>query len=63
MCNNRLYFYYEVLKVKPQLLTPLYGGKSMISHTSMVAAGFRFQEWTAQIRESQSRPADISVAS
>lgn len=29
----------------------------------MVAAGFRLQEWAAQIRECQSRPAGMSVAS
>lgn len=35
----------------------------MSSETSMVAAGFRLQEWAAQIRECQSRPAGMSVAS
>ena len=35
----------------------------MSSETSIVAAGFRLQEWAAQIRECQSRPAGISVAS
>ena len=35
----------------------------MSSETSIVAAGFRIQEWAAQIRECQSRPAGISVAS
>ena len=34
----------------------------MRSETSMVAAGFRLQEWAAQIRECQSRPAGMSVA-
>ena len=34
----------------------------MSSETSMVAADFRFQEWAAQIRECQSRPAGMSVA-
>ena len=34
----------------------------MSSETSMVAAGFRLQEWAAQIRECQSRPAGMSVA-
>ena len=33
----------------------------MSSETSMVAADFRFQEWAAQIRECQSRPAGMSV--
>ena len=35
----------------------------MSSETSMIAAGFRLQEWAAQIRECQSRPAGMSVAS
>lgn len=35
----------------------------MSSETSMVAVGFRLQEWAAQIRECQSRPAGMSVAS
>ena len=35
----------------------------MSSETSMVAASFRIQEWAAQIRECQSRPAGMSVAS
>ena len=35
----------------------------MSSEKSIVAAGFRLQEWAAQIRECQSRPAGISVAS
>ena len=35
----------------------------MSSDTSIVAAGFRLQAWAAQIRECQSRPAGISVAS
>lgn len=35
----------------------------MGSETSMIAAGFRLQEWAAQIRECQSRPAGMSVAS
>lgn len=35
----------------------------MSSETSIVAAGFRLQEWAAKIRECQSRPAGISVAS
>ena len=35
----------------------------MSSETSMVAASFRLQEWAAQIRECQSRPAGVSVAS
>lgn len=35
----------------------------MSSETSMVAAGFRLREWAAQIRECQSRPAGMSVAS
>ncbi|MDE5893438.1 MAG: IS66 family insertion sequence element accessory protein TnpB [Acetatifactor sp.] len=35
----------------------------MSSETSMVAADFRLQEWAAQIRECQSRPAGMSVAS
>lgn len=35
----------------------------MSSQSSMVAAGFRLQEWAAQIRECQSRPAGMSVAS
>ena len=35
----------------------------MSSETSMVAASFRLQEWAAQIRECQNRPADVSVAS
>lgn len=35
----------------------------MSSETSIVAAGFRLQEWAAQIRECQSRPAGMSVAS
>ena len=34
----------------------------MSSETSMVAANFRLQEWAAQIRECQSRPAGTSVA-
>ena len=34
----------------------------MSSETSMVAADVRFQEWAAQIRECQSRPAGMSVA-
>lgn len=33
----------------------------MSSETSIVAAGFRLQEWAAQIRECQSRPAGMSV--
>ena len=35
----------------------------MSSETSMVAASFRIQEWAAQIRECQSPPAGMSVAS
>ena len=35
----------------------------MRSETSMVAADFRLQEWAAQIRECQSRPAGMSVVS
>lgn len=35
----------------------------MSSETSMVAASFRLQEWAAQIRKCQNRPADVSVAS
>lgn len=35
----------------------------MSSETSIVAASFRLQEWAAQIRECQSRPAGMSVAS
>ena len=35
----------------------------MSSETSMVAASFRLQEWAAEIRECQSRPAGISVDS
>lgn len=35
----------------------------MSSETSMVAASFRLQEWAAQIRECQNRPAGVSVAS
>ena len=35
----------------------------MSSETSIVAADFRLQEWAAQIRECQSRPADMSVVS
>lgn len=35
----------------------------MSSETSLVAASFRLQEWAAQIRECQSRPAGMSVAS
>ena len=35
----------------------------MSSETSMVAAGFHIQEWAAQIRECQNRPAGMSVAS
>ena len=35
----------------------------MSSETSMVAEGFRLREWAAQIRECQSRPAGMSVAS
>ena len=34
----------------------------MGSETSMVASGFRRQEWATQIRECQSRPAGMSVA-
>ena len=48
-------------KVKSQFLIPPYGGKSMISGTSMVAADFHLQEWAAQIRECQSRPPGMSV--
>ena len=33
----------------------------MSSETSMVAADFRLQEWAAQIRECQNRPAGMSV--
>ncbi|MEZ3433339.1 MAG: IS66 family insertion sequence element accessory protein TnpB [Lachnospiraceae bacterium] len=33
----------------------------MNSETSMVAANFRLQEWAAQIRECQNRPAGMSV--
>ena len=33
----------------------------MSSETSIVAADFRLQEWAAQIRECQSRPAGMSV--
>ena len=33
----------------------------MSSETSMAAANFRLQEWAAQIRECQSRPAGMSV--
>ena len=33
----------------------------MSSETSMVAADFRLQEWAAQIRECQSRPAGMSI--
>lgn len=35
----------------------------MSSQTSIMAANFRLQEWAAQIRECQSRPAGMSVAS
>lgn len=35
----------------------------MSSETSMVAAQYRLQEWVAQIRKCQSRPAGMSVAS
>ena len=35
----------------------------MSSETSIVAADFRLQEWAAQIRECQSRPAGMSVVS
>ena len=35
----------------------------MSSETSMAAASFRLQEWAAQIRECQNRPAGMSVAS
>lgn len=35
----------------------------MSSETSMAATNFRLQEWAAQIRECQSRPAGMSVAS
>ena len=35
----------------------------MSSETSMAAVGFRLQEWAAQIRECQSRPAGMSVSS
>ena len=35
----------------------------MSSETSMVAEGFRLQEWAVQIRECQNRPAGMSVAS
>lgn len=35
----------------------------MSSETSMVAEGFRLQEWAAQIRECQNCPAGMSVAS
>ena len=35
----------------------------MSSETSMVAEGFRLQEWAAQIRECQNRPAGMSVVS
>ena len=34
----------------------------MSSQTSIMAASFRLQEWAAQIRECQSRPAGMSVA-
>lgn len=34
----------------------------MSSETSIVAAGFRLQEWAAQVRECQSRPSGMSVA-
>lgn len=34
----------------------------MSSETSMVAVSFRLQEWAAQIRKCQNRPAGISVA-
>ena len=33
----------------------------MSSEASMVAADFRLQEWAAQIRECQSRPAGMSI--
>ena len=33
----------------------------MSSETSIVAADFRLQEWAAQIRECQSRPAGMSI--
>ena len=51
-----------VLKVKFQLLIPLYGGKSMSSETTAVAVQYRLQEWAAQIRECQNRPTGMSVA-
>ena len=35
----------------------------MSSEASMVAESFRLQEWADQIRECQSRPAGMSVAS
>ena len=35
----------------------------MSSETSMVAASVRLQEWAAQIKECQSRPSGMSVAS
>ena len=50
-----------VLKVKFQLLIPLYGGKSMSSETTAVAVQYRLQEWAAQIRECQNRPTGMSV--
>ncbi len=50
-----------VLKVKFQLLIPLYGGKFMSSETTAVAVQCRLQEWATQIKECQNRPTSMSV--
>lgn len=39
------------------------GGKPMSPETSLVVIDFRLQEWVAKIRECQSYPAGMSVAS
>ncbi len=61
-CVTIDYISIMVLKVKSQLLIPLYGGKSMSSETTAVAVQYRLQEWAAQIRECQNRPTGMSVA-
>jgi hypothetical protein len=51
-----------VLKVESQLLIPKYGGKSMKSKTTMMAAQYRLHEWAEQVRDCQNRPSGTSVS-
>ena len=51
----------SILKIKSQLLIPIYEGKSISSETTMVAEQCRLQERTEQIRDYQRRPTGMGV--